>query len=263
LPRRTGVRGVCGRGEPAPRYHGLPDMNPTTIAAHSLLALAVLSCGAAPGPPPATPQGEVAPAPPAAPTPPPDYGIQETTSLEKTSTGRTHPAESGADLARACDAGDFERCQELGTRERAGMGMPVDMELARRHYKRGCEGKNVPACSDLGMLEIEGKGGPKDEVHGAKLIEQSCTDGNVPGCVNLAHLLVEGHGLPVDPARALSLLRAACDANNAGACNDLGVVYASGMAGVTADAGRARALFERACRGGSKDGCEDLKELGK
>ena len=136
--------------------------------------------------------------------------------------------EGAAAYQQACDAGNSFACTNLGWIAHNGAGMPVDLDLAARLYKRGCEGSACSARNDL-------------------------------GCLNLGRLYRDGIGVKQDPQRALELFQLVCDYGSeaaARACFNAGAYYED-----RTNLTRAVAYYQRACDKKDAEACERLGVL--
>jgi uncharacterized protein len=57
----------------------------------------------------------------------------------------------------------------LGACYRDGIGVPVDLELAREWFQRSAEGGNAEAQSALGTMLVTGQGGAEDIATGCAM----------------------------------------------------------------------------------------------
>ncbi|HYV46550.1 MAG TPA: tetratricopeptide repeat protein [Myxococcaceae bacterium] len=196
-------------------------------------------------------------------------------------------AESLAALARSCDAGEAERCNDLAVRYRDGQGVEKDSSRAAALFRKACW-KTAAACDSLGELLLEtdqagateafwagcdageqdparprsclklgfayqfGWGIPVDLELAQSQYALACSTGEPEGCVSLG--LVEAKGGPDDVARSAGHFRQACDRGNSRGCKELGLMYEQGT-GVQADPVKAARYLEQACEGGIKEAC--------
>ncbi|HPD91148.1 MAG: sel1 repeat family protein [Rhodobacter sp.] len=133
--------------------------------------------------------------------------------------GSAPPEDTAALLRRACDAGQFLACAQLGFRHQTGDGVAQDMAVARDLYRLAC-------------------------AHGEPV-----------GCTNLAEAHRSGLGLPPDMDEALRLFDIGCDGQDSYACTTLGDILAGGR-GVPRDVARARVAYERGCALGDPMACD-------
>lgn len=157
-------------------------------------------------------------------------------------------------LTEACDAGEAEACQTLGSiHERGRPNTPPDPAAARASFRKGCELGSASACSSAAAMEMRaGEGADKDAARRA--FERACELGDATGCANLAGMYFLGDGVPADPARAAELNDRACGMQLGVACARLSQAYTEGQ-GVEPDLERARELAAQACTHGFAPAC--------
>ena len=158
---------------------------------------------------------------------------------------------------QACDGGEATGCFNLGNMYRMGRGVPQDVTRALELYWHSCDGVVVTACNNLGSMYAEGNGVPQDDARAVQLYRQSCDGGQATGCYNLGNQYADGTGVTQDNDRAVELYRQACDGGDANGCINLGIMNANGS-GVQEDDLRAVALYRQACDGGEASGCINL-----
>ena len=159
-------------------------------------------------------------------------------------------------------SGDAESQTQLGSLYENGLGVPLNLDIARRWYQSAAEENYSRAQVNLGFLyqfgigeskdlssavywykkavsqkdpRAEGKlaylyltepGYEQDERKAVRLLESSADAGYVEAQFNLAMLVLRGEkGLVIDKLRAIKLLQRSADQNSAPALNMLALLY--------------------------------------
>ncbi|HHO53913.1 MAG TPA: sel1 repeat family protein [Deltaproteobacteria bacterium] len=202
---RTATLSALQRGWHMDVGFGLGHAIRRSVGLGVLLCVACWACSAGssvePTPGPAASTAPAAPAPVARP-------------------GRA-PNAPGATLEErqaACEGGDFEICQHLGTVYWEGLGAEVDRVRASEMFARACEGNVAKACVDVGVLHSMGEGVPEDKEKAAGFFRKACKLGAVGGCYNLGLAYANGEGVERSNQTALALFVDACDRDLKQAC---------------------------------------------
>lgn len=199
--------------------------------------------------------------------------------------------------ALACDAGQLEGCNMLGSFFENGIAGQKDRIVAETLYRRACVGKVRAGCFNLAqllhshsgartevfpearvafasacaagmanacnnhavMLKL-GEGGAQDLIGARGGFEKGCAGGDNDACANYGFMLVAGEGGDIDGPKAAALLEPACDAGSGFACDNMGVVLLRALAGKRQPA-RAQSFFARACELGEANGCFNKAEM--
>jgi TPR repeat protein len=122
-------------------------------------------------------------------------------------------------LQSGCDDDAFQ-CNDLGVTYLRGLGVPVDVSLARRAFERSCEQGSPDGCANLGALYESGTAVPGSLTDAARLYEQACTLGCALGCSNLGALYARGRGVVRDLDEARRLFTLACETGSAAGCSN-------------------------------------------
>ncbi len=131
---------------------------------------------------------------------------------------------------------------------------------AKPVYEHACDNGNGDACNDLGSMFEYQRGVAEDLRQAVILYNKACNEGSAKGCGSLGSVYSIGHGVSQDLSIAAVYYGQACDGGDAAACNNLGVAYMHG-AGVGKDADKARPLLKKGCDLGEQSACGWLKEL--
>jgi hypothetical protein len=91
---------------------------------------------------------------------------------------------------------------------------------ARALFSQACDGGNMNACNYLGTLYDQGQGGLQDEDKAKELFQKACDHGNLSSCTNLGILYQYAN----DAASARKYFKKACDGKVAEACDQLRAV---------------------------------------
>lgn len=174
---------------------------------------------------------------------------------------QSRAAEGRVLLARGCEGGHAQSCNNLAVAYERGLGGAVDLPASSRAFGRSCELGNAVACAQYGIAFQTGRGVVADAARARALYERSCDGGELVGCGNLGVSLRDGSGGPVDMERAVLMFDRACAGGRAGACVNLGVAFLRGAGGLTADPERAVELFEIGCKGGVRVGCDNVEKV--
>src|SRR5271165_6029947 len=152
-------------------------------------------------------------------------------------------------LARACSAGAFEACHDLGVALYDGKVIPQDLGRAAGLYRQACDHEVGVSCSNLGLMYEKGEGVSEDPKEAVRLYLKACNLRLPKACNNAAFLYLNGSiGVPADPTAAVELFWRACRSNYSMSCANLANLYLAGK-GVKVDLGRSLRLRVRACRG--------------
>jgi hypothetical protein len=83
---------------------------------------------------------------------------------------------------KACDAGSFLDCYNLGHALRGGQLFTRDPKQGAIRLKQGCDGGIAPSCYELGLMHEVGDGVARDPGRAAALFTQGCTGGEPRAC---------------------------------------------------------------------------------
>ncbi|MDO5641909.1 MAG: tetratricopeptide repeat protein [Paracoccus sp. (in: a-proteobacteria)] len=156
-------------------------------------------------------------------------------------------AESAADYAAPCAAGDQDACLHGAQLAQAAQ----DNALLATFSQTGCKHGNLISCSDEGMMIITGLIPGGDLQRAVSLVTQGCDGDYFRACANLGYLYFTGTGVAQDTAAAARYYQRGCDGGSAAACRNLGLMVLDGqVTGKSADA-----LFGRACDLGDPTAC--------
>lgn len=149
-------------------------------------------------------------------------------------------AEAAQSFDRACQAGDFRACHQLGIMVYFGEGIPQDFTLAAQYFRRACHkpfawgSRNgssigtVEGCENLALLYLQGKGVEKDPAEAARLFRKACLGRFYPSCHGLGVLYARGLGVQKSHTKAARWYREGCDGNDAPSCTNLGMYHLHG-----------------------------------
>ncbi len=175
---------------------------------------------------------------------------------------RIDPKEAVAQFDKACIAGDFEACRNLGVMYTEGIGVTADPRRATALFAQACNGGNLAACNHVALALAEGMGTEKDVAKAIELYTKACDGGYALACRNVGLMLRDGRGVPADLARAETLLGKACTGGAPFACTNAGDLdkALATKPGEAKDA-RYRQMLERykqGCEAGDPSACRSI-----
>lgn len=119
----------------------------------------------------------------------------------------------------------------------------VDLEAARRGFRRACDDANLQfACNSLTTLFEDPELGP-GAASARKVLESACAHENVLACALMVPMLRRGIAGDQDLSRARALAARGCEANHGIGCEELGLLIYEAKG----DLAEARAAFKRGC----------------
>lgn len=137
--------------------------------------------------------------------------------------------------------------------------MASDSDDKMREFEEMCSQGSSEGCHSLAEYLQLIKG---DVGRAMALFEQNCDPPVAgvrrygPSCFAVASLLARNEGGPHrDRNLAPQYFEKACAAGSVEACSNLGLIYRSGMFGVTKDDAKSCRFYEQACRGGDGKAC--------
>jgi hypothetical protein len=161
---------------------------------------------------------------------------------------------------RDCDAADARACTGYGNMVWYGEGIDRDAQQGRTVLQRACDGGDLEGCERLGSIYASGeRGTTPDQPRGVGLYRRACDGGLAAGCARLALAYRRGAGVEKNLYRSRELLTRACPKDPA-ACWDLGKAWELGPDGARDDA-RAEAAYREGCDGGDSGCCGALKRM--
>ena len=159
----------------------------------------------------------------------------------------------------ACNAGNMEKCYEVGYMYQKGIGTEKNKNRAIKSYKLACESSNkntLDSCYELGNLYFLGRNYSKAK----QLFEHTCNSEVTKGCAGLGDMYLNGWGIKQDTLHAIELLQKSCRGNSAEACRTLGTLYITGQ-GVRENYNKAHDLFDKSCRNGDALACHNMGNI--
>ena len=166
-------------------------------------------------------------------------------------------AQSTAQSATACRAGDATACRVAGDAV-TGKGNPAqDLPLAREMYERACNLGDKAGCTLSGQLWLSnGRGLSPDYAKGLALLEKGCTMKEGYAC----HLLGSAHlagstGLRADRERGIVYMKRACESPREGSCDVLHNLLVDEMPPRQARAKEVAESWGKACEAGLVSTC--------
>jgi uncharacterized protein len=161
---------------------------------------------------------------------------------------------------RDCDAADARACTGYGNMIWYGEGTARDAESGRAILERACDGGDLEGCERLGSIYANGERGTTlDRPRGASLWGRACDGGLAAACARLASAYRNGAGVERNAYRARDMLQRACP-KEPYACWDLGKAWEAGPDG-SRDEVRAEAAYREGCDGGDSSCCGALKRM--
>lgn len=160
---------------------------------------------------------------------------------------------------KACEMRNPVGCLQAGEYFTTGVGVIINLRLARQYYVKACDQRHARGCLEAGRNYSAGfgkKGLAKSHNLAATFYMKACDGDNAEGCYEAGILYGLGKGVDKDQSRAVKLHHKACRRYIDKACFSAGVHYAEGK-GVEKDQSRAKQLFVLACNGGIADGCKN------
>jgi hypothetical protein len=164
-------------------------------------------------------------------------------------------AASGAhgEAARACEAGEAERCHTAGQAYEKGLnGAPKDPFRAVQLFRMGCRGEHKESCLSLAILLEEGVGDEVDPGEVQEAYKGACQAGSGMACRRVGEAYVLSAANPRDAQLWYGL---GCELQDASSCTAAALAHERGDAGMGPDFDRARRYYLAACRFGSGRGC--------
>ncbi len=162
---------------------------------------------------------------------------------------------------RACNGGESEGCQAVGTMYKLGKGAPKDLARSKEYFERSCQdGKGIgTGCKELATLYAVGEGVPRDDAQAFHYLALGCYM-TLPDdtCQFAANFAEQGRGTSKDYARAGRFLSHGCTEGDARSCTRLGLASAHTH---PPDPERARVFLKRGCDLGDAEGCKALQAL--
>jgi hypothetical protein len=161
---------------------------------------------------------------------------------------------------RQCDAADARACTGYGNMVWYGEGIAGDAVAGRAMLQRACDGGDLDGCERLGSIYANGeRGTPTDRPRGVGLYRRACDGGLASACARLASAYKSGNGVEKNLYRSRELLTRACPKDPA-SCWNLGKSYEVGPDG-SRDDQRAGAAYREGCDGGDSACCGALKRM--
>ena len=127
-------------------------------------------------------------------------------------------------LQRAMELGNQEAMWTLGSMYLYGIGVPLDLDLAREYLEDGAEHDYTVSVLNLGMIHYQGLGVEKDPREAMRLFEHASKLGSREALTNMAVMYATGDGVKKDDEKARELLTKAKDLGEPRAGRNLDVL---------------------------------------
>ncbi len=157
-------------------------------------------------------------------------------------------------LEPACEHGIQRACAKLALRQAA-----TAPEKAAPRLQKACEAGEFEACGQLGALHMKGAGVKKDEARAEALLQKACEAKVIVSCEHLGTMLQQ-RNTPADNPRAAALFARGCKADLPVSCATLGLMYLTGQAGAQ-DPAKAKVMLKKACGKGLEPACKLLSQV--
>lgn len=138
-------------------------------------------------------------------------------------------------MSKASDLGDGEATQLVAQMYQDGEGVPVQLAVAAKWFKRGASYDHADCCSHLGLMHQEGTGVKRDLVKAKELFEKGTALGGGFAAFNLACMHHQAIGMPRNMDLAIKFYTIAAKRNVEPAMYNLARRYLLGD-GVAKDA---------------------------
>jgi uncharacterized protein len=161
-----------------------------------------------------------------------------------------------SELAKSCKKENGPACDELGNRNRLGLGMLRSDVRAADFFKKACEADDPEGCADDAVamaLGLGQKAAPQDAI---TRLELQCKGGLARACGNLAVLYLKGLAGEKNKERAEGLLVDACKRGNLEACSN-----ESTIAWHVGDDARFEKFGRASCDNDYAEGCANLADI--
>jgi TPR repeat protein len=165
------------------------------------------------------------------------------------------------DCTAQCEAGDAASCATLSIMLRDGIAAVTDPKRSAELAERACDKDVILGCRTLAAAKLAGQGTAKDGKAALALLEKACEAGDGKGCLELGEARLGDKKAAADAQYAFR--RACYGGGEIEGCAWLGMLYAQGKGGLTANAKLAVPFYEKACDEGSARACDGLAGLVK